>query len=260
MRFDDVLARVRRGHDEPPHEWSGVGPWRGVPYIGPFFARRMEAGGFHNPTAFVGQVDAWLRLVPPAQRPERLLRIVQAACQDRRANQCTRRNSYHTRDYHPACFFALLAVLHVLWDVDVPAGRRRPLTRDQLAALATNVNWRREAAATCGCRHGRADCNAREGCVWQPAVPRGIVPRAGLLPQALGGRCVPSSPRADGFKSLPGFYGQKAKVPAKGLTLRPGTSYTRTGTVQWRAPGPVAVLAALGAPGVIGGKLAAWPA
>jgi hypothetical protein len=252
LNFDDVLDRVRKGHYEQPHEWSSAGPWKGVPYIGPFFAKRMEDGGFQTPADFVDQVDVWLRLVPINQRPQRLLRIMEAACQNRRANTCAARGPYHIRDYHPACFLSLLAVLHILWH---PARRRRPLTRAQLVAAATTtIAWRREAAATCGC-YTKAVCNTKEACKWQIPSPRDAA--AGLLTQAPGGLCVPRNHGAAGFESLLGFYGQKVKVPARGSTPRAGVRYTRASGVQWREPGPLAVLAALGAPGVVG---AGWPA
>lgn len=237
LRFADVLARVQRGYTAQPKEWTAVGPWMSVPYIGSFFSMRMEEGGFHTPLSFAEQVKVWLRGTPADQLRDRLIRIVQSACQDRRANQCVR--GYHTRDFHPACYLSLLAVLHILHDTF--RGRARfPVTREQIAQAAAAVNWRQKNAATCGCIRSPVACNANDLCKWVAPAGRDVVGVRGLLPQAIGGTCVPQNPRANGFTSIIGFYGQKASFPpAANATVRPGSKYRKVGNVQWRSPSPL---------------------
>lgn len=252
MHFEDVLTRITDGYETDPKQWTMDGPWLAVPYIGQFFAQRMERGGFPTPRAFASQVQDWLRAAPPGvQRRERLRRIVQAACQGRRGNQCAQ-NSYHIREINPACFFALLAVLYILWDVVRRPRTRLPLPRDDLRAVA-QVSWRLQAAATCGCFRTLARCNAQAGrCKWKAPSVRSV------LPQSAGPRCIPTNPRHVGFESFPGFVGQRANSSSRGLNVRPGATYIRDNYVQWRSPTPLTLLSALGVPP--GGVAApGWP-
>jgi hypothetical protein len=238
MDYAAVLDRVRAGANPGPGrppKWTPDGPLRDVPGVGPYFARRLASpnvpgGAAVTPAAVARRINNWLAGMGRGRRRAGLVRLLGAACQNRRASTCV--HDYFVRDVNPGCFMGLAAMLSVLWGArEVHHEAHQALPRDAVDAVGSKtVLWRRNKTATgiypaaqCACRTTAATCVAP--CVWS------------------AGHCLPASAEIQGFEGVGDYAGER--VPPMGAR-RAGTKYAfAPGThVEWRRPGKLATVRA----------------
>lgn len=224
MNYAAMRDRVQAGLEAAAPTWTPEGPLRSVPGLGPYFAKRFSQANFPEgpvatPAAVATRVNHWLNGMTRNRRQSGLARIIGAACQNRRANTCSK--DYFVRDVNPGCFLGLAAMLSVLWR-HLP--HAQAVSRNTIDAMAENaISWRREKtannffpAAQCSCKTTQASC--RHPCVWS------------------GGVCTPEARNISGFEGVAGYAGQR--VPPV-IPRRPGSKYTVSpvSRVEWRRPG-----------------------
>ena len=234
MDYATVRERIRAGVEPPagrPPRWTVDGPLRNIPGIGPYFARRFSrpdvpGGAAVTPAAVARRVNNWLAGMGRERRRAGLVRLLGAACQNRRASTCA--GDYYVRDVNPGCFLGLAAMLSVLWGAGaVHHEAHQAVPRQLVDEVGSNtVVWRRDRtaagvfpAAQCACKTTRAACTGP--CVWS------------------AGACLPSQAEPHGFEGIGGYAGERVPPVAP---RRPGSKYAFAPGVhvEWRRPGKLA--------------------